>query len=590
MREGFLWLVFMVCGISASGQNGMSWEEALRTDSATLHCFWFDSEPFIYPSGDSVAGIEYDMINKFVTYTNEAYNTNISINWIRCTSFKQAYDTIKNIDIPNAFGASAFSITPERAQEVNFTPGYIPDISVIVSDYNLPIAYNEGEFDSIFKGKTAISIRQTTFEQHLADLRAQRNIKFDIKYISSSGNLINTIAQTPNSFGYIDLPTYLNALQDTINVKRQYLFSFSNQGIGFILPINSDWSIPFTHFFNQENFGDLRDEIIASHFGADVPFLINNIASGVDMSSKDEVLLLTKEKEVQSRELIKSALAIQRENLTVKGFVIGTIVLVLVSVITFNQYRLASNANKMLNEQKVEIENQNKQLVDLNTEKNNLISILAHDLRAPINNIEGLASLLELDGTKDDRKEYIAQIQKSTKRLSSMIEKILDVESIESNSTNLSIENIRLKEVIDLVIAEFEEMARKKQITLSSEVDNEDLTISGDKIFTQQIVQNLVSNALKFSEKGKSVVLKLKESQDKAQIIVSDEGPGISEAEQTKLFNKFQRLSAKPTAGEQSTGLGLSIVKKYIDLMNGSISCVSELGKGTDFIVEFKKV
>ncbi|MEP2772663.1 MAG: ATP-binding protein [Fulvivirga sp.] len=590
MRVGILWLVFMVYGILASGQNGVNWAEALKTDSATLHCFWFDSEPFIYPSGDSVAGIEYDMINKFVAYTNEAYNTNISINWIRCNSFKQAYDTLKNIDIPNAFGASAFSITPERAQEVSFTSGYIPDLSVIVSDYNLPIAYNEVEFDSIFNGKTAISIRQTTFEQHLADLRAQRNIKFDINYISSSSNLINTIAQTPNSFGYIDLPTYLNALQDTINVKRQYLFSFSNQGIGFILPINSDWSIPFTHFFNQENFGDLRDEIIANHFGVDVPFLINNIASGADISSKDEVLLLTKEKEIQSKELLESALAIQRENLTVKGFVIGTIVLVLVSVITFNQYRLASNANKMLNEQKVEIENQNKQLVDLNTEKNNLISILAHDLRAPINNIEGLASLLELDGTKDDRKEYIAQIQKSTKRLSSMIEKILDVESIESNRTNLSIENISLKEVIDLVIAEFEEMARKKYITLSSEVGNENLSISGDKIFTQQIVQNLVSNALKFSKKGTSVVLKLKESQDKAQIIVSDEGPGISKAEQAKLFNKFQRLSAKPTAGEQSTGLGLSIVKKYVDLMNGSISCISELGKGTDFIVEFKKV
>ncbi len=589
MRGGILWLVFMVYGILASGQNSTTWDEALKADSATLHCFWFDSEPFIYPSGDTIAGIEYDMLNKFVAFTNEAYGTNITINWVRCNSFKQSYDTIKSIDLPNAMGASAFSITAERAQEVNFTPGYIPDISVIVSDYNLPIAYNENEFDSTFNGKTAISIRQTTFEQHLADLRAQRNIKFDIKYISSSGNLISTIAKTPNSFGYIDLPTYLNALQDTINVKRQYLFSFSNQGIGFILPTHSDWSIPFNNFFTNENFGQMRDEIIAHHFGVDVPFLINNIASGVDISSKDEILLLTKEKEIQSRELIKSALAIQRENLTVKGFVIGTIILVLVSVITFNQYRLASNANKMLNEQKIEIENQNKQLVDLNTEKNNLISILAHDLRSPINNIEGLASLLELESNKDDRKEYIGQIQKSTKRLSSMIEKILDVESIESNSTNLSIENIKLKEVIEVVIDEFEEVAKKKQISLSTEIQNNELSISGDKIFTQQIVQNLVSNALKFSEKGKSVVLKLKETQYKAQIIVSDEGPGISKEEQTKLFNKFQRLSAKPTAGEQSTGLGLSIVKKYVDLMNGSIRCESELGKGTDFIVEFKK-
>lgn len=583
-------MIGMLYCLASWAQQGTTWQDALKGNSATLYSYWFDSAPFIYPSGDTIAGIEYELMQEFVNFTNQAYGTNIKIKWVRCKSFKQAYDTIKNIGVPNAIGVSAFSITAERAQEVKFTPGYLPDIAVIVSDYKLPIAYNEDEFDSIFNGKTAISIKQTTFEQHLADLRAQRDIKFDIKYISSSGNLINTIAKTPNSFGYIDLPTYLSALQDTINVKRQYLFSFSNKGIGFITPVNSDWITPFNDFFSQENFQALRDEIISKHFGADVPFLINNISSGANISSKDEVLLLTKEKEIQSQELVKSALAIQRENLIVKGFVIGTIVLILVSVVTFNQYRLASNANKMLNEQKAEIEKQNEKLIELNTEKNNLINVLAHDLRAPINNIEGLASLLAVEGIKStDHKEYVEKIQKSTKRLSSMIEKILDVESIESNHTNLVLEKVNLNEVIDIVIAEFEKEARKKQIALTASIPSQALNISGDKIYTQQIVQNLVSNALKFSEKGKAVTVKLQETGDLIQVIVSDEGPGISESDQTKLFNKFQRLSAKPTGGEHSTGLGLSIVKKYVDLLDGSIKCESELGKGTDFIVEFKK-
>lgn len=259
-------------------------------------------------------------------------------------------------------------------------------------------------------------------------------------------------------------------------------------------------------------------------------------------------------------------------------------------MVTFNQYRLASNANKMLNEQKAEIEKQNEKLIELNTEKNNLINVLAHDLRAPVNNIEGLALLLAVEGIKStDHKEYVEKIQKSTKRLSSMIEKILDVESIESNHTNLVLEKVNLNEVIDIVIAEFEKEARKKHIALSASIPSQALNISGDKIYTQQIVQNLVSNALKFSEKGKAVTVKLQETGDLIQVIVSDEGPGISESDQTKLFNKFQRLSAKPTGGEHSTGLGLSIVKKYVDLLDGSIKCESELGKGTDFIVEFKK-
>ena len=103
-----------------------------------------------------------------------------------------------------------------------------------------------------------------------------------------------------------------------------------------------------------------------------------------------------------------------------------------------------------------------------------------------------------------------------------------------------------------------------------------------------QVLENLLSNALKFSEKGSKVKLEVKSNIENTYIIVEDKGPGISKEDQKKLFGRFQRLSAQPTAGESSIGLGLSIVKKYVEAMSGTIHCESELGVGTKFIITFK--
>lgn len=102
-----------------------------------------------------------------------------------------------------------------------------------------------------------------------------------------------------------------------------------------------------------------------------------------------------------------------------------------------------------------------------------------------------------------------------------------------------------------------------------------------------QVIDNLVSNAIKYSPKGKSIQIRLLHETDSVRIEVQDEGPGLSEVDQKKLFGKFARLSAKPTGGEQSTGLGLSIVKRMAETMHGQIRCRSTLGQGATFIATF---
>jgi signal transduction histidine kinase len=102
-----------------------------------------------------------------------------------------------------------------------------------------------------------------------------------------------------------------------------------------------------------------------------------------------------------------------------------------------------------------------------------------------------------------------------------------------------------------------------------------------------QVLENLVSNAVKYSPPGNAIFVRLKKHTQGVRIEVQDQGPGLSAEDQKKLFGKFARLSAKPTGGEYSTGLGLSIVKKMVEAMNGKVWCEGELGQGATFIVEF---
>jgi signal transduction histidine kinase len=144
-----------------------------------------------------------------------------------------------------------------------------------------------------------------------------------------------------------------------------------------------------------------------------------------------------------------------------------------------------------------------------------------------------------------------------------------------------------LKNIIEPVVDQLRIQAENKSISITRDIISSSAII--DPNFAVDIFENLISNAIKFSNIGTNISIKVSENEKNVVVEVGDEGPGFTEDDKTKLFGKFQKLSAKPTGGETSTGLGLSIVKKYVDAMNGSIRCDSEPGKGTNFVVKFKK-
>ncbi len=236
-----------------------------------------------------------------------------------------------------------------------------------------------------------------------------------------------------------------------------------------------------------------------------------------------------------------------------------------------------------------EVAKQNEELLNLNKEKDMLVNIVAHDLRTPLSHIKGFIQLLNLTPSEltADQKTYLSEMDTSADRLTHMIARILNIHTLETKEIKLLKKIVNLNELVGTVVHSFEPTAEAKDITILMTPSEKKYFIEIDENYLIQVLENLISNAIKFSEKGNKVVLAVNAHNEKTSIEVQDFGPGISKDDQKKLFGKFQRLSAKPTAGESSTGLGLSIAKKYVEAMNGTIHCESQLGVGTKFTITF---
>ena len=313
---------------------------------------------------------------------------------------------------------------------------------------------------------------------------------------------------------------------------------------------------------------------------------INRLQTQYEVDQKNrEIELLNTEVALREAE-------VTRQKLWRNFLIVGVIMLAIVLALLFRYNSLRKRANKLLRERQKEIEQQNKQLVQLNEEKNEFLNIAAHDLRGPLSSLVGVAELLEHSDETDrtSRLEYIDIIKASTTRMLNMINDLLDVNSIENNQSRVEAEKIDVVPIAERLTQIYQPQAADKNIGVEMETRFSPLEIKADESHIRSIIENLLSNAVKFSESGSNVRVRLEKEDDKAKISVIDNGPGITEEDQKRLFGRYVRLSNKPTGNESSVGLGLYIVKNLTESMNGSIRCESEPGKGSRFIVTFPLV
>lgn len=231
------------------------------------------------------------------------------------------------------------------------------------------------------------------------------------------------------------------------------------------------------------------------------------------------------------------------------------------------------------------IKKQNQELTKLNEEKNEFLGIAAHDLKNPLSAIMGLSELMLRDDMEfdiEEMKEYTTDINTSAVQMFRLVTDLLDVNAIEQGKINLLMENFPIANIAEDCYNNYLKRAEDKSIKLVFDNQIDDANCFADSSKVSQVVDNLVSNAIKFSPHDKNIYISVLDDVDYLVIEVKDEG-GISEEDQKKMFTKFQKLSARPTGNENSTGLGLSIVKRLVEEMEGKIEVISELGKGAAF-------
>jgi two-component system, sensor histidine kinase and response regulator len=222
-----------------------------------------------------------------------------------------------------------------------------------------------------------------------------------------------------------------------------------------------------------------------------------------------------------------------------------------------------------------------QELSRLNDEKNEFMGIAAHDLRNPLSAIQGYSEMFleEPELAREEQEDLVRRIHDGARRMAEMVQNLLDANRIERGEMNLNLASAELSALFLTVVESQRPRAVEKQQTLHLETAPPPVMVLVDRNVMTQVLENLVSNAVKYSPPGKDIFVRLKKHAQGVRVEVPED--------QKKLFGKFARLSAKPTGGEHSTGLGLSIVKKMVEAMNGKVWCESELGRGATFIVEF---
>lgn len=227
----------------------------------------------------------------------------------------------------------------------------------------------------------------------------------------------------------------------------------------------------------------------------------------------------------------------------------------------------------------------NQELSDINHEKDTLMNIVAHDLKSPLNRIYGLANLMEMEGSLlTQQREYLNLLKSSTRSGLDLITDLLDVNSFDEHQGDLKVASFHVKDWIAERVDAFKLAADAKMITIYV-VSNVSVPINTDRDYLSRIIDNLLSNAIKFSSKGTAVTITIEESGGQLLLKVKDQGPGFSSEDKGLLYQKFKKLSARPTGGESSNGLGLAIVKTFVDRLNGKVELITQIGKGSEFVV-----
>ncbi|MCK5704026.1 MAG: transporter substrate-binding domain-containing protein, partial [Cyclobacteriaceae bacterium] len=374
----------------AYGQSkSNSWSEVKNKGNGTLVIAYSENSPFIYNNAQGkLAGIEFELLQDFVRFINDKYGAKLELKYEHLYNFESLIDTLKSSQRP-ILGIASISTLEERKKDFNITNPYMPDIEIIVSSRVFGTIASLGDFAKMVKNNKAITVSNSTFERNILELKEDYFPEISIEYVRHVDFLIEALSNSQNSWGYISLPNYLSYYKNGKDIRRQRFFVVENPGLSIATPLTSDWDEVLNEFIEDSRFKPLMNSLIEKHLGKvfiEVVGSISNINTDLqpDIIANREVGVLTLERELQDLKLKQSELEIGRKNLFIYLAIIAIILVLIGLFVLYRIVRLKINTNKSLFEKNKQIKAQNLELNSLNIEKNELIGIVAHDLKNPL--------------------------------------------------------------------------------------------------------------------------------------------------------------------------------------------------------------
>jgi two-component system sensor histidine kinase/response regulator len=233
-----------------------------------------------------------------------------------------------------------------------------------------------------------------------------------------------------------------------------------------------------------------------------------------------------------------------------------------------------------------------EQLSKANAAKDRFLGMCAHDLRNPLSSIRGLAELMNENAIgilTAEQREIVHTIHGASQSMLQLVNELLDVATIEAGHLKLAKEPTKVADIVERSVHLSNIEAAKKNTRIEMVNGTKDPLIDVDRNKIRQVVDNLINNAVKYSPRGSLITVEVRAEEATAGFAVKDNGPGIPDGERHKLFKDYGRLTAQPTGGEKSTGLGLAICRNIVEAHGGTISVENIPGRGCEFVVRLPR-